>query len=219
MYQMEIKENTLYIRGLFGKYEAKISEHGFDVSVIRDECASELDENGEEYLIDAGQEWSTSVDSLLDLDSFMKRCEEERLWNYMPGPVFRMKADLENKTLYLRGVTKSFLIGTDNKGLYIDDPQLTKTHKYIKAFPEVTKILTKEDKWWLRQASETMEIIRSSKSYASVTDGGRLQLVYKDKSYRIGQKDDGSFWVNVSADQERHIYFKDNWKDVLALLQ
>lgn len=218
MYQMEIKENALFIQGLFGKYEIKDIKGGFDVSVVRNECASELDENGEEYLIDAGQEWGVTVHNLVELGNFLDQCEMERLWNYIPGPVFRMKPDFENGTLFLKGVAKSFIIGADAKGLYADDAQGTKSHRYVKDIFSAMHMIAKEDPWWSRPATETLELLRTSRSYASVTDGGRLKIIFKDRTCRIGQKTDGPLWASVSTGQERHLYYRDSWKEILGLL-
>lgn len=218
-YKLDIKDDALRICGLFGTYEAADDgSGGFLVSVQQDSCVNEIDADGEEYLVDFGQEWSVSVKNLSELNGFIKRCEEERLWNYLSGPVFRMKPDMENGILYIRGQNRNFVIGEGDKGLYVDESANTKSHNYKDDLLGITRYMTAEDKWWQRPAEETVDIARNMRCAAMVTSGGNLQLEYRNKSLCIGQKEDGSFWVNVSGDQEKHIFFKDNWKEVIALL-
>ena len=82
-YKLDIKDDALRICGLFGTYEAADDgSGGFLVSVQQDSCVNEIDADGEEYLVDFGQEWSVLVKNLSELNGFIKRCEEERLWNY-----------------------------------------------------------------------------------------------------------------------------------------
>ena len=58
-YRLDIKENSLAIQGLYGTYEAVDSGNGgFTIFVIQDTCVNELDAEGEEYLVESGQEWS-----------------------------------------------------------------------------------------------------------------------------------------------------------------
>ena len=51
-----------------------------------------------------------------------------------------------------------------------------------------------------------------------VTSGGNLQIEYRNKSLLIGQKDDGTYWFNMIGGQEKHIFYKDSFKEVIALL-
>lgn len=218
-YRLDIKDNSLCIQGLYGAYEAiDDGKGGFMVSVIQDTCVNELDAEGEEYLVESGQEWSVPVENLTELNAFIKKCEDEKLWNYMCGPVFRMKPDIEKGILYIRGQSKSFVIGEDEKGIYIDEAQSGKNHKYEKDLLAITQKMTNEDKWWMRPADETMDIARNIRCAALITSGGNLRLEYRNKSILIVQKDDGTFSVNVVEGMEKHILYKDNWKDVLSTL-
>ena len=133
-YRLDIKENSLSIQGLYGTYEAADSGNGsFTIFVIQDTCVNELDAEGEEYLVESGQEWSVPVANLSELNLFIKKCEEEKLWNYMCGPVFRIKPDIENGLLYIKGQSKNFVIGEGEKGLYVDEVQQGKAaHNYVK---------------------------------------------------------------------------------------
>lgn len=111
-YKLDIKDNSLCIQGLYGTYEAMDNgSGGFTISVIQDTCVNEIDAEGEEYLVESGQEWSVPVINLTELNGFVKKCEEEKLWNYMCGPVFRIKPDAENGVLYIKGQSKNFVIG------------------------------------------------------------------------------------------------------------
>ena len=218
-YRLDIKDNSLCIQGLYGAYEAiDDGKGGFIVSVILDTCVNELDAEGEEYLVESGQEWSVPAENLTELNAFIKKCEDEKLWNYMCGPVFRMKPDTEKGILYIRGQSKSFVIGEDEKGLYIDEAQAGKNHKHEKDLLAITQKMTREDKWWTRPADETMDIARNMRCAALITSGGNLRLEYRNKSILIVQKDDGTFSVNVVEGMEKHILYKDNWKDVLSAL-
>ena len=219
-YRLDIKENSLSIQGLYGTYEAADSGNGsFTIFVIQDTCVNELDAEGEEYLVESGQEWSVPVANLSELNLFIKKCEEEKLWNYMCGPVFRIKPDIENGLLYIKGQSKNFVIGEGEKGLYVDEVQQGKAaHNYVKDLVTATRKLTVEDKWWTRAADETVDIVRNMRCAAMVTSGGNLRLEYRNKSILVIQKDDGSFSVNVSEGLEKHILYKEQWKDVLAVL-
>ena len=115
---------------------------GFLVSVQQDSCVNEIDADGEEYLVDFGQEWSVPVKNLSELNGFIKRCEEERLWNYLPGPVFRMKPDIETGILYVRGQSRNFVIGEGDKGLYVDESANTKNHNYKDDLLGITRYMT-----------------------------------------------------------------------------
>lgn len=219
-YQLEIKDDALYINGVFGKYEAEDSGKGeFVVSVVTDVCINELDSEGEEYLVDAGQAWNIPVKNLAELNGFITKCEEERLWNYILGPIFRIKPDLDNGILYIKGHTKNFAIGETEKGFYVDELQSSKSHHIVEDLMDGTHVITTNDKWWERPVEETMEIMNDLHCYAKVTDGGNLKVELKNKSFVIGNKDNGGFWVNITGGQERHVYYKDNWKDVVALLK
>ena len=203
-YRLDIKDNSLCIQGLYGAYEAiDDGKGGFIVSVIQDTCVNELDAEGEEYLVESGQEWSVPAENLTELNAFIKKCEDEKLWNYMCGPVFRMKPDTEKGILYIRGQSKSFVIGED---------------KHEKDLLAITQKMTREDKWWMRPADETMDIARNMRCAALITSGGNLRLEYRNKSILIVQKDDGTFSVNVVEGMEKHVLYKDNWKNVLSAL-
>lgn len=218
-YKLDIHDNGLFIQGLFGQYLAEDYGNGyFSVSVERDECVNELDPDGEEYLIEAGHEWTIPVKSLTELNSLIKKCEDERLWNYMLGPVFKIKIDYENSLIYLRGHTVNFIIGECEKGLYVDDMQNSKTHCIMENLLDGMKSIMSKNKWWDRSVSESIDIVRNSNYYARITDGGNLKIEIKDKNYVIGQKEDGEFWINVSADQERHVYYKSSLKEVINIL-
>lgn len=219
-YQLDIQDNTLCIKGLFGVYEAEDDGDGrFIVSVIQESCVNELDSDGEEYFVESGQEWNIIVENLSELNSFITNCENEKMWNYMCGPVFKMKPDIANGLLYLKGQTKNFVIGDYENKLYIDELQTSKNHNYVDEFIGLTRELTKQDKWWNRTAEETLDIVRNVKSTAMITSGGNMKIEYKNKSFVIGQKDDGNFWINIMDNQERHIYYKSSWSEVLNLLQ
>lgn len=216
-YQLEIKDDALCIHGMFGIYEAEGGgTDGFNVSVVSDMCVNELDADGGEYLVDAGQEWEIPVKNLAELNSFIKTCEDERLWNFILGPVFKIKVDAEKNLLYMKGHTANFVIGECNSGLYVDDIN-AKSHSIVAEFSEGMRKLTINDKWWTRPVMETMDIIRGLKCYACVTSGGNLKVEIKDKSFVIGQKEEGGFWVNVTADQERNVYYKESWKEVVEI--
>ena len=74
-YRLDIKENSLSIQGLYGTYEAADSGNGsFTIFVIQDTCVNELDAEGEEYLVESGQEWSVPVANLSELNLFIKKC-------------------------------------------------------------------------------------------------------------------------------------------------
>lgn len=214
-YRLDITENTLCIQSLYGTYEVSDNGEGFLISVVQGTCTNELDSEGEEYLVESGQEWNVPVKNLTDLNVFIKKCESERLWNYICGPVFRMKAEKDG-LLYLKGYTQNFIIGEDGKGLYIDDSQ--KNHIYIKDLMSISRKLIMEDKWWMRPAEESLDMIRNIRCAATITSGGNLKLEYKNKSLLIGQKEDGSFWVNMTEGLERHILYKEKWNDVIELL-
>lgn len=219
-YQLDIQDNTLCIKGLFGVYEAEDNGDGsFIVSVIQKSCVNELDSEGEEYFVESGQEWNIIAENLTELNSFITSCETEKMWNYMCGPVFKVKPDIANGLLYLKGQTKNFVIGECQDGLYVDELQASKNHNYVDEFIGLTRELTKQDKWWKRAAEETLDIIRNVKSTAMITSGGNMKIEYKNKSFVIGQKDNGDFWINVIDNQERHIYYKSSWPEVLSLLQ
>lgn len=219
-YKLNITEDSLHIQGLYGTYNAEdLGKDGFMLSVIRDVCVNEMDEEGEEYLVEAGQEWQIPVSNLSEMNAFIKKSEEERLWNYLSGPVFKIKPDFEAGTLYVKGNSKSFLIGNDEKGLYIDDAMSLKTHKYIKSFSEMIKKMVYEDRWWDRAAEDTMDILKNSRCAASITSGGNLVLEYRNKKILVGQKTDGGFWINTAMDDEKHIFYKKSWKEVIVLLQ
>ena len=151
-------------------------------------------------------------------DTCVNELDAEKLWNYMCGPVFRMKPDTEKGILYIRGQSKSFVIGEDEKVLYIDEAQSGKNHKHEKDLLAITQKMTREDKWWMRPADETMDIARNMRCAALITSGGNLRLEYRNKSILIVQKDDGTFSVNVVEGMEKHILYKDNWKNVLSAL-
>ena len=217
-YRLEFQNNTLCIQGLYGAYEAADrGEGGFLVSVSLDTCVNEMDSEGEEYLVETGQEWSVPVANLTELNSFIRKCEDEKLWNYICGPVFRMKPDIEKGILYVKGQDENFFIGADEKGLYLDHGQIAKVHEYMD-LTTITKRMTMEDKWWSRPAVETLDIARNMRCAAMITSGGNLKLEYRNKSVLIGQKENGSFWVNVVNGMERHILYKDTWKEVLEAL-
>ena len=72
-YRLDIKDNSLCIQGLYGAYEAiDDGKGGFIVSVIQDTCVNELDAEGEEYLVESGQEWSVPAENLTELNAFIK---------------------------------------------------------------------------------------------------------------------------------------------------
>lgn len=218
-YKLEINDNALYIQGLYGTYEAIGGEKGgFIVSVVQDTCVNELDEDGGEFLVESGQEWSVPMKNLIELNSFIKKCEEERLWNYINGPVFRMKPDTEKGIVYVKGQNKNFIIGEYNGQLYIDETQNNKSHNCVSELTDITRTMTTTDAWWNRPADETMEILKNIRCAIAVTAGGNLRFEYRNKSMQVGQKGDGTFWVNIADGQEKHILYKDAWKDVVALL-
>ena len=218
-YKLEINDNAMLIHGLYGTYEAMGDANGsFVVSVIQDTCVNELDADGEEYLVESGQDWAVPVSNLAELNSFIKKCEEEKLWNYMSGPVFRMKPDAEKGIIYVKGQTRNFIIGEHNGQLYIDESQNVKTHNCVQELTDITKTMTKMDSWWSRPSDETMEILKNIRCAVSVTAGGNLRFEYRGKSMQVGQKGDGSFWVNIADGQEKHILYKEAWKDVVELL-
>lgn len=217
-YRLEITDNALCIQGLYGSYEASDNGNGFLVSVILDTCTNELDAEGEEYLVESGQEWAIVVDGLTELNAFIKKCENERMWNYMCGPTFRMKMDTERGILYLKGQTKNFFIGEDGGRLYVDTTQGAGQHREMATLLEAARTMAREDKWWMRPADESLDLMRNMRCAACVTDGGNLRLEYRNKSALIGQKDDGSYWMNVVNGQEKHILYKESWKDVLAAM-
>ena len=218
-YKLDIHDNEMCIQGLYGTYEAEDNRKGgFEVSVISNASINEIDAEGDEYSISYGQEWNIPVNSLAELNGFIKKCEEERLWNYLPGPVFRMKPDIENGILYIKGFTKTFIIGEDEKGIYVDDTQNAKSHNYVDDIFDAALKMTKEDKWWERASNETMEIARDMRCAAMVTSGGNIKLGNKNKTFIIGQKTEKSYWVHVADDQEKHVYYKEKFKDVISLL-
>lgn len=218
-YKLEINDNALCIQGLYGTYEAVGDENGgFIVSVMQDTCVNELDSDGEEYLVESGQEWAVPMKNLSELNRFIKKCEEEKMWNYMSGPVFRMKPDIEKGLLYIKGQSRNFIIGEYNGQLYVDETQNANTHSCVSELTDITKTLTKSDSWWNRTSDETMELLKNIRCAAVVTSGGNLRLVYRNKNMQIGQKENGSFWVNMMEGQEKHILYKDTWKEVVSLL-
>lgn len=83
---------------------------------------------------------------------------------------------------------------------------------------DAAKKMTTEDKWWSRKGEETVDIVRNMRCAIMVTSGGNLQIEYRNKSLLIGQKDDGTYWVNMIGGQEKHIFYKDSFKEVIALL-
>lgn len=219
-YRLDINDDSLRIYGLYGTYEAVMSEDKkMIVSISFDTCVNELDGDGEEYLVETGQEWNIPVDNFAELDEFIKSCERERLWNYMHGPVFKIKPDMESGLLYLKGHSCNFVIGEDNNSLYIDEsPIVAKGHYYVKELSMATKRITQSDKWWMRDVNETMDMVRNMRCTASITSGGNLQIDYKSKRMIVGQKSDKSYWVNVIDGNDKHIYYKNSWKEVIALL-
>lgn len=218
-YRLEITDNALCIQGLYGNYEASDNGNGFLVSVMLDTCINELDAEGEEYLVETGQEWTVPVDGLTELNQFIKKCEAERLWNYTCGPTFQIKIDTERGLLYLKGQTKNFFLGEEGGQLYLDAAQAQAQHRYVEKLLDALRSITMEDKWWMRPAEETMDLMRNMRCAARITDGGNLQLEYRNKSALVGQKDDGSFWMNIKNGQEKHILYKEHWKDVLLALR
>lgn len=217
-YKLDIHDNAMRIQGLYGKYEASDNGNGgFEVSVLNDASINEVDADGDEYSISYGQEWNIPVNSLAELNGFIQKCEEERLWNYLPGPVCKMRPDIENGILYIKGCIRNFIIGEDEKGIYVDSTQNQKTHDYVDDIFDAALKIVKEDKWWNRDADAVMELVKDMRCTVMITSGGNLKLGYRNKIFIIGQKDDGSFWVNVTDDQEKHVYYKENFKDVMSL--
>lgn len=104
------------------------------------------------------------------------------------------------------------------KKLYVDEVQSSKTHHYVEDLFDAAKKMTTEDKWWSRKGEETVDIVRNMRCAIMVTSGGNLQIEYRNKSLLIGQKDDGTYWVNMIGGQEKHIFYKDSFKEVIALL-
>lgn len=218
-YKLDIQDDLMSIQGLYGTYEASNNEKGgFMISVVLGSYVYELDAEGEDYIVENGQEWAVPAKNLTELNEFIRMCEDEKLWNYMSGPVFRMKPDTENGILYIKGQTKNFVIGEHEKKLYVDEVQSSKTHYYVEDLFDAAKKMTTEDKWWSRKGEETVDIVRNMRCAIMVTSGGNLQIEYRNKSLLIGQKDDGTYWVNMIGGQEKHIFYKDSFKEVIALL-
>ena len=131
-YKLDIQDDLMSIQGLYGTYEASNNEKGgFMISVVLGSYVYELDAEGEDYIVENGQEWAVPAKNLTELNEFIRMCEDEKLWNYMSGPVFRMKPDTENGILYIKGQTKNFVIGEHEKKLYVDEVQSSKTHHYV----------------------------------------------------------------------------------------
>lgn len=214
-YRVDIFDNNMCIYGLYGTYS--LSENPLSVSVTFDTCVNEIDEDGEEYLVETGQAWSVPLKDFTELENFIKTCEKERLWNYIHGPVFKIKPDVENGILYARGLSTTFAIGQEDNKLYIDSGT-DKKHDYTDGLSGVIKKLTVCDKWWQRDAEETLDMVRNGRCTAIVTSGGNLRLEYKNKKMLVGQKSDGTFWVNIVEDNDKHVYYKNNWADVVKLL-
>ena len=218
-YRLEIQENALLIQGLYGKYEAKdVGEGRFLVKVDQEAYVNEIDDAGEEYLVDMGQAWEIPTNGLSELNEFVGQCESERLWNFKSGPVFRMKPDVENGVLYIRGYNKNFIVGQlPSKKMYVDETQNVKTHNEAGMLRDVVEKMVKEDKWWKRPAEETLDMLLNTKCTVRVTSGGSLQAEYKNKVLFIGQKDDETFWISVQNGNDKHLFYRDSWKEVMAL--
>lgn len=218
-YGLDIKDEELHIQGIYGTYIAQDNNNsGFLVSVDFDTYVNEVDSDGEEYLVETGQEWFVPVSSLAELNSFIQHCENERLWNYMKGPIFRMKPDADAGVLYIKGLQKNFALGADEKGIYLDELPATKAHAYVDSIFNAMQMLTRTDKWWMRPSADSLDMLNNFKCLAVVTSGGNLQLSYKTKKITIGQKDDNTYWVHVSEGENKDIYYKDTWKEILALI-
>lgn len=220
-YNLEIEDDALRIYGLYGTYKAQDNRDGsFDVSVCMDVYVNEIDSNGEEYCVDAGQEWTVNVNNLSELNIFISRCEQERLWNYILGPIYNARFDSEKGLLYLKGNYKKFVIGQDEKGLFIDEIQEPKSHNYdySNSLSSTIKTLLKKEHWWDCQAEENLKRIKGSEPSANITDAGNLKIKNKENIYYIGQKENGCFWVNVIGGNERHIYYKNTFKEIIQLI-
>lgn len=220
-YILEIEEDALCICGLYGTYKAKDNRDGsFNVSVYRDVYVNEIDSNGEEYCVDAGQEWSVHVKDLGELHSFISKCERERLWNYIPGPTYKVRFDADKGFVYLKGSCKKFIVSEDERGLYVDEIQTSKAHNhdYADNLLEVTQMLLKKEKWWDCQVEENLKIIKGTEPSANITDAGNLKIENNEKTYYIGQKENGSFWVNMVGGNERHICYKDSLAEAIKLI-
>lgn len=217
-YKLDIKDNTMLITGQFGTYEAIDDEHGgFTVSIVQDSYVAEMDSEGNEYFVNSGQEWIVPICGLSELNNFIQKCESERLWNFTIGPVFRVKIDKENNLMYIKGYEKSFVIGTDENGMYMDENFNSKKHNYIHRFSDISSTLIVSDKWWMRDVKETIEILHTSRVLAKVTDGGYFNIKCKDKDFVVGQKEDGQLWISICSCNEKSLCVKNDWRAVLEL--
>ena len=80
-YKLDIQDDLMSIQGLYGTYEASNNEKGgFMISVVLGSYVYELDAEGEDYIVENGQEWAVPAKNLTELNEFIRMCEDEKLW-------------------------------------------------------------------------------------------------------------------------------------------
>lgn len=217
--RLNIEGNKMIVAGHYGEYEiSESSNGGFLASVLFRSFVNETDETGDTYLVEKGEAWKVKVDGLSGINTFIMTCEDAKLWNIIKGIAYRIKLDDAKGILYIRGVSRNYIIGEESGRLFMDETTTQKPHRFISGLSEAVTEIIQCDKWWARNPEETIEITESQGSSVEITDSGHLRFRMRSSSAVVGQKEDGSYWIVIEGSTEKHSYHRDTLKEVFKVI-
>lgn len=219
MYKAQVMpDGSMELQGQFGKY--KISDDaggGFKAAPVFDTFVEEYDETEESFLIEKGKEWFTPFKTLLEMNAFLQKCEKERLWNIMPGPMFRFRISDNANAFSIKGVNLSAVISKTEDGFKVSYPETKEAEETSGSLPSLSSFLLSHDSWYERNAEEAAAL-SSCKGVMKITSGGNLRFETKSASYVVGQRESGTFFVAQFSLEDRSTYFVDTFEEALQLI-
>lgn len=217
--RVDINDEKMIITGKYGEYEiGEFPDGGFLVSVLFHSFVTEIDETGDTYLLEKGNEWKVHATGLSEINSFITTCEEAKLWNVLKGIVYRVKIDDAKGILYIRGAKRNYIIGEESGKIFMDETLNQKPHCYVSGLQEISREIIQHDKWWKRNPDEIIDILENPGSLVEIMDSGHFRFRLKNIYATIGQKEDGSFWTVIGGENEKHAYRRDSLKEIFKIV-
>lgn len=219
MYKTEIlPDGSMELIGQYGKYRISDAQGGFEVAPLFDTYVEEFDGSDESFLIEQGKTWFSPFGTISEMNAFLKRCEDEKLWNIMPGPMFRFKINDDSNAVFLKGESLVVVISKTDTGFKASYPETKQVREIDGDISSLCAFLVSADRWWDRPGDEAAAMSSSMKGVLKLTSGGNMRFDSKDRTDILGQKEDGTFWVCDISGDERHIYFVDTFADALKVI-